>query len=328
MISKEFYTPLQPRSVTFFQQSVQDVGRVHKKSESINSLRGDHSRGSPHLTLDYGTHLGIFVVFDKKAGWIRIADSAVGELELHDSGNSQQQRSGDSSSPVLTTSGVLRSRSRVSLEGHNNHTHTTARWVPPVHCELPSLRQPGMMTKVLLLTKAKQTHIVPYPLPIGPSSYPPLYKVSWSSAPTSISARLCGPFVENGNMFPPFLQLIAFSSENGIEVQEVSLSFLGKGKGKARFEEPVCAEEDLGGESGFLCRGGHWDRRQVLNRSYSFASMVSQDSFDSTESGELAAKLKREEGVYGWCRKGLQDWRVFWVGGSLSREGNDVSYGL
>jgi hypothetical protein len=122
------------------------------------------------------------------------------------------------------------------------------------------------------------------------------------------------------------LQLVAFSGESGIEVQEVSLSFLEKGKGKALFEESIRVEEDLGGDSGFLCTGGHWDeadqgfrgRPQILAGSTTPSSKTSDYSFGSIESEELLNRMKREEGIYGWCRKGTEDWRVFWVGGSLS----------
>jgi hypothetical protein len=48
-------------------------------------------------------------------------------------------------------------------------------------------------------------------------------------------------------------------------------------------------------------------------------------SFGSVDSEEMGEKMRREEGVYGWCRKGMADWRVFWVGGSFEdgEEGED-----
>ena len=46
----------------------------------------------------------------------------------------------------------------------------------------------------------------------------------------------------------------------------------------------------------------------------------SSQSFDSMESQEVAAKLRREQGIYGWCRKGVADWRVFWLGGLFMDE--------
>lgn len=291
----------------------------HKRTDSNSTLRGasEHSRSSSSATstLNYGTHLSLFVVFDKKAGWIRLADSAVGEIELYEPGGAQTHRHGESLNAALSTSSIL--RSRMSLEGHH-----ISKWANPVRCELPLPGEPGMTRSVHLLTRGKQTHIVPCPLPVGPSSYPPLLVIAWQDAPTSISARICEPLGENGYA-SPFLQLVAFGGATGIEVQEVSLSFLGKGKGKARLEEPVRADEDLGGDSGFLCTGGHWDQsnhmfhRQGLNRSFSVTSTMSNQTFNSMESEDLLDKMKREEGIYAWCRKGVQDWRVFWIGGSL-----------
>ncbi|KAJ6560204.1 hypothetical protein B0H19DRAFT_1146788 [Mycena capillaripes] len=119
----------------------------------------------------------------------------------------------------------------------------------------------------------------------------------------------------------------------------------GKGKGKAPAEDvfsaptnanahpgvpapipiplpigPVRVEEDAGGETGFLCVGGHWDdphaaaafsySRPELQRSVSGVSVASVDE------EEVVARWMAGEGVYGWCRKGVADWRVFWVGGS------------
>ncbi|KAF9462044.1 hypothetical protein BDZ94DRAFT_1322929 [Collybia nuda] len=329
---KEFYTPLQPRSITFFQQSVQEINRSsleigtpgrlgsHKRTDSNSTLRGasEHSRSpsSASTTLNYGTHLSLFVVFDKKAGWIRLADSAVGEIELYELGGGQTHRHGDTLNAGLSTSSII--KSRMSFEGHH-----APKWAHPIRCELPLPNERGMTRSVHLLTRGKQTHIVPCPLPVGPSSYPPLLIVAWQDAPTNISARVCESSSENRYMPAPFLQLVALGGSKGIEVQEISLSFLGSGKGKGRLEEPIRADEDLGGDSGFLCTGGHWDQsdhifhRQNLNRSLSAASAMSNQTFNSMESEDLLDQLKREEGIYAWCRKGAQDWRVFWVGGSF-----------
>jgi len=37
------------------------------------------------------------------------------------------------------------------------------------------------------------------------------------------------------------------------------------------------------------------------------------------ETDALYERVTKQEGIYGWCRKGAQDWRVFWVGGSGSK---------
>lgn len=256
------------------------------------------------MALDYGTHLSLFVLFDKKAGWIRLADSAVGELELCDVGNGQLPFQGDS----------LGSRSKISVEG----THMAAKWIPPIHYELPLPNEPGVTTKVYLLTRGRQTHIVHSPLRC--SSPQPLHLVAWNASPINISARICQSFPDDRHS-SPLLQLVAFCGENGLEVQEIPLSFLGKGKRKARLEEPIRTKEDLGVDVGFLYTGGHWDASdhkfylppQALARS---SSALTGTSTASVESSELIEKLKQEEGIYGWYRKGLEDWRIFWVGGS------------
>jgi len=87
-------------------------------------------------------------------------------------------------------------------------------------------------------------------------------------------------------------------------------------------EESRTAQADVGGATGFLCSGGHWDKPNYpyqstyplpLSRSYSTSSDMTLSSFDTED---LINQMRAEEGVYGWCRKGVEDWRVFWVGGS------------
>lgn len=114
------------------------------------------------------------------------------------------------------------------------------------------------------------------------------------------------------------LQLVSFS-DNGLEIHETSLGFMRKGKGRAIPEEEVHAEEDLG-ETGFLSCGGNWNRMDhVFNLNGQGMSMKtatsSTFSVDSTDSSEIMASLKREEGMYGWYRKDSEDWRIFWIGG-------------
>ncbi|KAG6872237.1 hypothetical protein C0993_002277 [Termitomyces sp. T159_Od127] len=183
-----------------------------------------------------------------------------------------------------------------------------------------------MTREIILVTRGTNTHIAPSPLPIGVSSYSPLEVVTWRSPPTSIAARVS----TQSDSYPPFLQLIGLGSENGIEVQEIPLSFLGNGKTNAMYvEENRKAEEDLGGDSGFLCLGGHWDQShhlfhlQRFGRSLTASSALSANSFNSMETEELLEKMKKEQGVYVWCRKGLEDWRVFWVGGPLTGDVED-----
>ncbi|KAF8897886.1 hypothetical protein BD779DRAFT_1608371 [Infundibulicybe gibba] len=324
----EFYTPMTPRHVTFFQQLVQDTYRTspelspsrsshHRRSDSSITIRPDQSRGPSPNPTTYGTHLSLFVTFEKKASWIRIADSAVGEIELFDPGNASNQSRTQRDS-FLPLSPVSTRKLRRSFDGRDSST----RWVPPTRCEFP-LGGPFGGTQVYLFTKGKQTHILPCPLPTSPSPYPPMRIISWGSPPAHVSPRV-SPQSPPGSLGAAFLQLVAFG-EHGLEVQEISLSFLNP-KGKEAEEEPVRAEDELGGDAGFLSTGGHWDllgqppAHHGLSRTYSATSELSALSLDSVESADILAKLKQNEGIYGWCRKGLEDYRVFWVGGPLNKE--------
>ncbi|KAF9498711.1 hypothetical protein BDN71DRAFT_353746 [Pleurotus eryngii] len=359
---KEFYTPLQPRAVTFFKQNVQDL--YHSASDAQFSrvepggLRGVRERrisstslASPlNRSLSYDTQLSLFVIFDKKAGWIRLADSAVGEITLPEEAGSSSPlshshslRSRESFSPVR--------RSRMSME-FGSHS---PRWILPVKCELPlPTAQPRHIPtqEVYLVTRGKHTHIMPSPLPSNVASCPPLTTVTWKNAPNHVAPRVCNPAVMGLDMddIPPYLQLVSMC-EDGIEVQEIPLSFLSLGKGKGKVTTPpvesIWTEEDVGGSTGFLCHGGHWDayseyseygmegfggiapgfgpRFQAhlaggITRSLSTASDM---SFNSLQTEDIALRLKQEQGIYGWCRRGVSDYRVFWVGGSLVQDLDD-----
>ncbi|KAJ7461981.1 hypothetical protein FB451DRAFT_1140016 [Mycena latifolia] len=328
---KEFYTPLQPKSICFFQQTVHDIARSptdvgsrHKRSgSSTTTLRSTGARSSSIAvpkTTNYGTQLSIFVIFEKKAGWIRLADSAVGEIELFDDAGlapGGHTRTSSASPSSVRRRHVSGTHGSAHAYGHG-HTGG-ARWLPPARCELPT-------GSAYLLTRGATTHIVPCPLPSHTSSLPPLAVLSWRAPPAHVAPRV-GTAV---------LQLTALGA-GSVEVQELPLAGLGagatpgKGKGKARAEDTglatMRAEEDAGGETGFLCAGGHWDHQHNgysggpgLQRAYSTASDMSGSSFESMGSQEVAEKLRREQGIYGWCRKGLADWRVFWLGGSFADE--------
>jgi len=283
----------------------------HKRSDSGSTLKGVTLGASSAIPLSYGTHLSLFVVFDKKAGWIRLADSVVGEVELGEDGGPQPPGllySRDTFSSTMSSASI-RQRSRLSFDIRES----VAKWIVPVHCELPVPGQPGLTRPVHILTRGKCTHVVPCPLPIQTS--PPLHAVFWKSHPKFVSPRV----ILSENDHQPLLQLVAFG-ENGIEIQEMGVSFMSiKGKGRAFPDELIRAEEDLGGDAGFLSLGGNWDRlEQVL--SWKQGPMPSAASIFSAESdmdtADILERLKREEGIYGWCRKGLQDWRIFWVGGN------------
>ncbi|KIM46555.1 hypothetical protein M413DRAFT_441642 [Hebeloma cylindrosporum] len=325
---KEFYTPVAPRNLTFIQQSVADKIRnpldesprrfhSHRRSDSGSTLKGVTPGASSSIPLSDGTHLSLFIVFDKKAGWIRLADSVVGEVELGEDGGPQPPGllySRDTFSSTMSTASV-RQRSRLSFDIRES----IAKWIVPVRCELPVPGHDGLTQPVHILTRGKRTHVVPCPLPSQTSASPPLHAVFWKSHPTFVSPRVILSEQQ------PLLQLVAFG-ENGIEIQEMGVSFMSiKGKGRAFPDELIRAEEDLGGDAGFLSPGGNWDRlEQVLSWQQgplpSAASVFSSDS--SMDGADILERLKKEEGIYGWCRKGLQDWRIFWVGGSPGVNGS------
>jgi len=292
----------------------------HRRSNSASTLRGVVPGASSAIPLSYGTHLSLFVVFDKKAGWIRLADSAVGEVELGEDGGPQPPGLLYSSNTFSSTMSAasVRQRSRLSFDIRES----VAKWIVPVRCELPVPGQGGLTQPVHILTRGKRTHVVPCPLPSQTSAAPPLHAVFWKSHPKFVSPRVI--LSENDHQ-QPLLQLVAFS-ENGIEVQEMGVSFMSiKGKGRAFPDELIRAEEDLGGDAGFLSLGGNWDRlEQVLSWQQgpmsSAASVFSAES--DMDSADVLERLKKEEGIYGWCRKGLQDWRIFWVGGNSGVNGS------
>jgi len=385
IVFQDFYTPYQPRTIAFFHQNVQiqqeSSSRGHRRTDSSMTIRnGSHNNPRASyipstLPQDYGNHLSLFVVFDKKAGWIRIADSVVGEMELFDDGGLSLSASSSTSTSTPSSSGrdstVINSPTlAVRRIRHSIEMYAANKWGPPItKLNLPF--EPGVSptpSQVLFITRGKQTHLVPCPLPSNYASSPPLWMAHWKSPPTHVSGRVYNP-----ELFPvaddddddddeyydeydgerkggrrkgmlPFIQIVAFG-EGGIEVQEVPISLLimtqgkGKEKGKARVPpDSLRTHEDLGGPVGFLCKGGRWDdyvQRQSATSSSQDVSRSSSTSDVSTsgashgtcESEEILTKLKKQEGVYGWWCKDLQDWRVFWIGGTASFADGELDEG-
>lgn len=346
---QEFYTPVAPRNLVFVHQSVQDTIRAPSESASPKQTGYAHSRGtssdshfSPHNSrtsmtplsnLTYSAQMAIFVVFEKKAGLIRIADAAVAEVEMYDAGSGNGLLSGGSFMPVkdsLSVGGSLGSRrSRASID-FMAFKEGKGAWILPSLVDLPAAQLPGgdisPEKSVYVLTRGKNTHIVPAPLPANIQHAPPIYTLAWTSPPSSVIMRVCVPQTTPSRAAkapssPPFLQLIGFN-EDGIEAQEISLAALhsnakGKGKGKSVALTDPRRGQSFIGETGFLAHGGHWHRlpemaAPILERTDSASSAC---SFDSVHTDEVVARLKAEAGVYGWVRKSVEDWRVFWVGG-------------
>ncbi|GBE79813.1 hypothetical protein SCP_0210140 [Sparassis crispa] len=313
---KEFYTPLTARSITFVQQSVQDT---MARSSSDVALRSSGAQSNLHRhsrVISFGAkiqrfpQLSLFVVFEKKAGLIRIADSAVGEVEMYDEGY------GFLSTTAMSNTSMNR-KSRASWDGRGFSKEHKAIWIPPVKINLPAPANRPSLSHMYIVTRGKTSHIVPYPLPSNLSALPPYRSFLWSSPPTRISCRVCSSPAREGSGSISFLQLVAFG-EDGVEVQEISLSSLSEQKGKRRAEQPVRSQSDLGGQTGFLNVGGHWHRPfyQIVGRSDSSRSDESASSLYDLSPDELVDRMQAEQGIYGWVQKGLEDWRVFWLGGS------------
>ncbi|KAH9173447.1 hypothetical protein EDB89DRAFT_2113970 [Lactarius sanguifluus] len=287
---KEFYTPLLPRSIAFVYQSLQDnlarsaseaSGFARPTSQHLRASRGSmRERPTSLMSTVLNPQLSLFIVFEKKVGLIRIINSAVGEVCLFDEANPHSSR--DSLSPSQSDNrGAWTLPARLDLPSSSTMTPATAAPEPQ---------------SVYLLTRGKQTFVLPCPLPANLQGTAPLMTFSWRSHPTFVAPRV--------------IELTAFS-EDGLEVQETPLSF--SVKEKARLEEPVVSEVVIG-ETGFLCGGGHWHRPYdaPLSRSYSVRSGV---SFDSMATEEVISRLESDKGIYGWQRRGLEDWRIFWIGG-------------
>ncbi|KAH6914688.1 hypothetical protein BKA70DRAFT_1256765 [Coprinopsis sp. MPI-PUGE-AT-0042] len=346
---KDFYTPIQPKNVMFYDQLVQQEMYAgpspnspgkHHRAGSTGSIRpqpvlNDQNDGT---TINYGTQLALFVVFEKKASWIRVADSAVGEFELREDGGpsgsgSTQLNVRDS---LASPSGSVRLRSRLSMVGERE---SASRWILPAKCELPvplEVKQfasdIGLATKtVYLLTRGKRSHLLPCPLPSKSSSVPPLHVIYWRNPPRHVAVRICHPSRGGITVAPRFsqqkptlFQAVAFG-EQGMEVYETTVLSLflasgpskGKGRSVASPYDSIRADEDLGGETGYLSYGGNWDRADELyGGAPGLERQNSASSYSSLGSDAVAGVLRDEIGMYGWCRKGSGDYRIFWVGGS------------
>lgn len=206
---------------------------------------------------------------------------------------------------------------------------------------------------IYLATRGKQSFALRCPLPANMHATVPLLTFHWRSPPSFVMPRVVdieyrggggggGGGVSAGSAGSAggsdgfsvseysvssatlatsqrcrMLQLTAFN-EDGLEIQEIILSSLFRKERPRVVEEgvPVVSSEVVLGETGFLTRGGHWDRPYDspvdLSRSYTVRSGASVNTM-ATE--EVVSRLESNQGTYGWQRRGLEDWRVFWIGG-------------
>lgn len=310
---------MQPRGLSFCHQAVQNITRSLSDSGPIRVGGGkDHS---------YGAQMAIFVTFDKKAGIIRIADSAVTEVELYEVNGGLHC----AKDPLGVGNGPLSRRSRASVD-FTVLREGKGQWILPCMVELPCARVPeGVISprSMYVLTRGKQSQIFPAPLPATIQATPPFFAVTWNAHPSSVSCRVCLPpppkYCKPTDTLP-FIQLIGLG-EDGIEVHEVPLAALIQ-KGKNR--EGVVPFETLHaqsfiGETGFLAHGGTWHQfgscsAPQLQRTDSGAST---SSCESIESDEAVSRVRAAAGIYCWLHKGAEDWRVFWVGGDTKEGEHD-----
>lgn len=228
--------------------------------------------------------------------------------------------------PITDKSPSLR-RSFQAFDAFGFGSDRKGAWLPPCSLEVPTGalaedRTP-LMRPIVLMSRGRQTHIHPSPIPIPLAWSPPLRSVWWNHAPSSVTGRVC-----HGHDGRPFLQLIAYG--DGVEVAELDFSFLnprastmsGKGKGKAAPVEPlVRAYNPAFDHSRFACRGGEW---HLLDMTHGRPEVRrSTPSVDGPDMWDWFTRAKMEEGFYGWYMKDVEDYRVFWMG-SLRKEENEM----
>lgn len=324
---KEFYTPITARSITFVQQTVHDSMSRSPSDVTPRTRHGGSSGPTRHLkgmsvggvTPFYPTQLSLFATFEKKAGLIRIADAAVTEVELFEDGVSHVH----GLLLASNSSVALARRSRASWDGKGFVKDTKSAWIPPCKVDFfePQLGR-SLAQSMYILTRGKQSHIMPHPLPSNMAQLPPYRILHWSSPPNNVTARISRP--EDGSQ--PVIHIVAFG-DDGIEVQELLLSRLSQRDGRGREDEPVRAQADFGGtEAGFLVAGGHWHR--PFGSSFVHTPQRNDPDADSDSDlspEELADAMYAEQGIYGWVRKGTEDWRIVWLGGDggSQREGRN-----
>ena len=245
-------------------------------------------------------------------------------------------------------------RSRTSLDGFGlAKDNNRGAWTLPTKLDLPDPTTPSTatavdawdaepQTSIYIVTRGKQSFALRCPLPANMHATVPLLTFHWRSPPSFVMPRVVdieyggrGPVAsagDDGRSISEYsvssatitvpqrcrmLQLTAFN-EDGLEIQEIPLSSLFRAERSRVVEEgvPVVLSEVVLGETGFLTRGGHWDRPYDapvdLSRSYTVRSGVSVNTM-ATE--EVVSRLESNQGTYGWQRRGLEDWRVFWIGG-------------
>ncbi|KAG8885898.1 hypothetical protein FRB97_009060 [Tulasnella sp. 331] len=364
---KEFYCPSPAKSMSFVAQvdNNPNLGRGPSKLSSsvhVQEIRRhnstpsrSHSRSAGH-----GTQLCIFVAFEKKAGLIRLGDSAVTEFEpFPDLGAVPSQGGPRSVREEPNKKAFLRRSLVTSMDGHSFWKGHPA-WLPLVALDLPPLlasilvpdvqastiHKQKIPDSICFVTRGRTTRVFPLPLRVTFSethaSPMMLRSFTWQFQPSAIRAR-----VQHLNPEPgvnaskiPILQLVGFGDQ-GLEIQEISFNFLqpqtvmgDKGKGRASLDlgesDVVRAFADVGGSTGFLSKGGGWNRPtaaldisglpravNLVRGGSASTSLTSNDSFASTLTSNSYGTLRTAvtnhgvgitdgtEGMFGWAMKGV-----------------------
>lgn len=200
--SQEFYTPLPAKNVTFVHQSVSDSmsrspSDIFPRTAALDAQSHRHTRvvsvGATSRS-GYPTQLTLFVIFEKKAGTIRLADSAVGEVDLYEDNWSAQQAT---LAAAPSVSSLTSRRSRASWDGRAFMKDKGA-WARPARFSVPSggsarapVSSPRTTTQMCAVTRGRQSHIVPHPLPAKLAALPPYRVLYWTSAPAHVTVRVC-----------------------------------------------------------------------------------------------------------------------------------------
>ncbi|KAG8829539.1 hypothetical protein FRC17_006423 [Serendipita sp. 399] len=343
---KEFYTPLPAKSANFVQQTNQDVIRatqVHAEGEKLRKERPRSGYDSAILSSprarristpgdsSYGSQLSLFVIFEKKAGLIRIIDSSVSELELWDDGGRPPSPIQTISSPTSIHSLHSASAIRRSIQDNLPFGRDKSPWLPLVTMEIPypanfNPPPPAASKTVLIISRGTQSHILESPLRMPMANHSPLRVVRWQGIPFSVTARLS---ITEGK--ETRLQLVAFS-DRGIEVAETATHFLfkppdagqpeGKGKGKSKSaaipSDPLIRGQHLSLETTrYLGRGGLWHTLEMTSGQPELKSPVSS-VFETP--APFSSRLEKGQGIYACVQRGLEDYRVVWLGDDASAQ--------
>jgi hypothetical protein len=116
-------------------------------------------------------------------------------------------------------------------------------------------------------------------------------------------------------------------TDQGVEIVETSIGFIfkppdlgltiGKGKGKVRSisipSEPlVRATWESPDITGYLGRGGYWHTLDTTSGRPEFRNIISDS--DLSVYARAGSRTELGQGIYAWTQKGLEDYRVVWLG--------------